>query len=155
VVPYAKGEGPSMMIADYASPDHGFLQSPDKTENARVIFKAGKACEGYFTSEDILKQASHAMDILSKHYPDDEHRSIYDNATTHLKWADDALSTKKMPKFSPKHGDEWDGENWRDGKKPTNWGVETPVIDVDGKPVHGEDGAVLKKKVLYGGWRVR
>jgi hypothetical protein len=28
MVPYAKGEGPSMMIADYASPDHGLLQSP-------------------------------------------------------------------------------------------------------------------------------
>jgi hypothetical protein len=71
-----------MMIADYASPDHGFLQLPDKMESAHIIFKAGK---GYFTSEDILKQASHTMDILSKHYPDNEHWFVYDNATTHLK----------------------------------------------------------------------
>jgi hypothetical protein len=72
LVPYAKGEGPSMMITDYASPNHGFLLSPDKTESAHVIFKASKACEGYFISEDILKQPFRAMDILSEHYPDDE-----------------------------------------------------------------------------------
>ena len=126
-----------MMIADYASPNHGFLQSLDKTESAHIIFKAGKAHEGYFTLEDIL----------SKHYPDDKHWFMYDNATTHLKQADDTLSSKKMPKFSSKHGDKWDGKNWGDGKKPINWGVKTPMIDVDSKLVHGEDGAVLKKKV--------
>ena len=65
-----------MMIADYASPDYGFLQSPDKTENAH---------EGYFMSEDILRQASVVMDLLSKHYPNDDHVFVYDNATTHLK----------------------------------------------------------------------
>jgi hypothetical protein len=105
-----------MMIADYASPDYGFLQSPDKTENARVVFKAGKACKGYFMSEDILCQASVAMDLLSKHYPDDDHVFVYDNTTTHLKQADDALSARKMPKFSPRHGNDWDGTDWGDGK---------------------------------------
>jgi hypothetical protein len=33
-----------------------------------------------------------AMDILEEHYPDEDHVLVFDNATTHLKRADDALS---------------------------------------------------------------
>jgi hypothetical protein len=64
--PYAKGEGPLQMVADLVSADYGWLQSPDGAEEARVLFKAGKNCEGYFTSEDILKQAEKAINILKK-----------------------------------------------------------------------------------------
>ena len=52
-----------------------------------------------------------------------------------------------MPKFSPKHGNEWDGKDWGDGRKPKNWGVETPVVDENGRLVHNKDGSVMKKKV--------
>ncbi|KAG2341755.1 hypothetical protein BDR05DRAFT_976858 [Suillus weaverae] len=93
--------------------------------------------EGYFTCEDILQQASKAMDILEKHYMDKDHVMVFDNAITHLKCTDDAL-------------DKWDGTNWGEGRKPTNWGVEVNVVSEDGKPVHGLDGAVLKKKVPMG-----
>jgi len=81
------------MVADFVSADYGWLQSPDGTESAHVLFKAGKAQEGYFTNEDIRKQTNAAMDILEKHYPNEDHVFIYDNATTHLKRADGALST--------------------------------------------------------------
>jgi hypothetical protein len=64
-VPYAKGEGPSMMIANMVSPDYDFLRSPDSAEQAHVVFKAGKTRGGYFTSDDVIKQASAAMDILN------------------------------------------------------------------------------------------
>ncbi|OAX30645.1 hypothetical protein K503DRAFT_751027, partial [Rhizopogon vinicolor AM-OR11-026] len=136
-VPYAKGEGASLMVADMVSPDYGWLRSPDGTETARVLFKAGKAREGYFMSEDILKQASNAMDILEKHYPDEDHVMVFDNATTHLKRADGALSARHMPKFSPKHGDKWDGTDWGERRQPKNWGVEVPMGDgtfADGSP---------------------
>lgn len=146
-VPHAKGDGLSLMITDYASPDYGFLTSPDKSESACVVFKAGKACQGYFMSADILKQASNVMDLLSKHYPDEDHVFVYDNATTHLKRADDALSARHMPKFSPKHGDKWDGTDWGAPKAPKNWGVRTAVIGEDGLSVHGADGSVTKHKV--------
>ena len=149
-VPYAKGEGALLMVADMVSPDYGWLRSPDGTECARVLFKAGKAREGYFTCEDILKQASNAMDILEKHYADEDHIMVFDNATTHLKRTDDALSARHMPKFSPKHGDKWDGTDWGESRKPKNWGVEVNVVDESGKPVHGPDGAPLKKKVPMG-----
>jgi len=132
-VPYAKGEGASLMVADFVSADYGWLRSPDGKQEARVLFKAGKAREGYFTNEDILQQASHAMDILEQHFPDDKHVLLFDNATTHQKRADDALSATKMPKFTPKEG--------------TNWGVKTNVIGADGKPVYGLDGKLLKTTV--------
>ena len=121
------------MVADFVSADYGWLRSPDGKQEARVLFKAGKAREGYFTNEDILQQASHAMDILEQHFPDDKHVLLFDNATTHQKCADDALSATKMPKFTPKEG--------------TNWGVKTNVIGADGKPVYGLDGKLLKTTV--------
>ena len=132
-VPYAKGEGASLMVADFVSADYGWLRSPDGKEQARVLFKAGKARDGYFTNDDIIKQAEKAMDILEKHFPDEDHVLVFDNATTHLKRADGALSARKMPKGI--------------SKPETNFGVEVPVTAEDGKPVYGPDGKVLKQKV--------
>jgi len=94
-VPYAKGEGASQMVADFVSANYGWLQSPDGQQRSRILFKAGKACQGYFTNEDILNHASTAMDILETHYPDEKHVLIFDNATAHLKRAEDALSVQK------------------------------------------------------------
>ena len=81
--PYAKGEGVSLMVADFVSADYGWLQSPDKKESACIIFCPGKNCEGYFTNDDILAQAEKAMAILSKYYPDEDHFFVYNNTTTH------------------------------------------------------------------------
>ena len=41
-LPYTKGEGASLMVADFVSADYGWLTSPDKKESARVYFKPGK-----------------------------------------------------------------------------------------------------------------
>jgi hypothetical protein len=117
-VPYLKGKGPSLMVADFISPDHGWLQSLDGAQKAQVIFKAGKNHEGYFTNEDILKQASNTMD--QQHHADQDHVLVFNNTTTHLKCADDALSARHMPKFSPRHGSEWDGTDWGMGRKLKN-----------------------------------
>ena len=95
-VPHAKGEGASLMVADFVSADYGWLSSPDGNESARVLFKAGKNREGCFTSEEILAQATTAMDILQRHFPHDNHILVYDNAPTHLKRAADALSARHM-----------------------------------------------------------
>ncbi|KAJ3506528.1 hypothetical protein NLJ89_g6819 [Agrocybe chaxingu] len=131
--PYTKGEGYSMMDAEFASADYGFGRSPDGTETARVIFKPGKNRDGYFDNEDILKQATVFMDILEKWYPNEEHLLIYGNATTHKKRADTAPSARRMPKFTPKEG--------------TNWGVEITDRHPDGTPVIGPDGKAKKIKV--------
>jgi hypothetical protein len=70
------------MVANFVSADYGWLHSPDKTQEARMFFKAGKNHEGYFTNEDILNQTMKVMDILTQFYPDEEHVFIFDNATT-------------------------------------------------------------------------
>jgi hypothetical protein len=98
VKPYAKDEGTSLMVADLVFADYGWLRSPDGKKAAHVLFKAGKNKERYFMNEDILKQVKTAMDILEKHYLDDDHVFIFDNATTHQKGPDGALFVCQMPK---------------------------------------------------------
>ncbi|EED78967.1 predicted protein [Postia placenta Mad-698-R] len=76
------------------------------------------------------------MDILHKNYPDEDHIFVLDNATTHCKHADDALSAQKMPKFpSP--------------SKPEQlaFDVDKTKLGEDGKPIYGPDGKQLKERV--------
>jgi hypothetical protein len=131
--PYAKGEGPSQMVVDFVSADHGWLRSPDGEKSAQVLFKAGKNRDGYFTSDDILAHAAEAMNILDEYYPHEDHAFMYDNAKTHLKRADDALSARNMPKGISKLG--------------SNWGVRTNLLDVNGNLVYDTHGKLVKTKV--------
>ena len=131
---YAKGEGASQMVADFVSANHGWLRSPNGNEEARVLFKAGKNRDGYFTNDEIVEQANRAMDILERHFPDEDHILIFDNASTHLKRADGALSARKMPKGTSE-----------------NWGVEVNVKDANGKLVYAPDGKLLKQKIRMEG----
>lgn len=133
ITPYAKGEGASQMVVDMVSPEYGWLRSPDGTEAARILFKAGVNREGYFTNADIITQVKRSMDILEKHYPHEDHVFIFDNATTHTKRADNALSARHMPKGTSKPG--------------ANWGVETPVRDSHGKPLYHSNRKIMKMKV--------
>jgi hypothetical protein len=127
------------MVADFISADYGWLRSPDKTKEARVIFKAGINREGYFTNEDILKQATTAMDILAEYYPHEDHKFVFDNASTHLMRSGTALSARHMPKNTKAVGE--------------FWGADLPVLDSDGKQVYQRDKSgkltrkPLKRKV--------
>ena len=128
-VPRAKGEGASLMVSDFISADYGWLRSPCGKEAARVLFKAGKNRDGYFTNENILEQTQLAMEITKKYYPDDEHVFIFDNATTHLKRPPTAISARKMTK-----------------NPSTTFGVEITVIE-NGKIRYAPDGKPEKKKI--------
>ena len=88
------------MVADVVSADYGWLRSPDGKHEACVFFKAGKNREGYFTNDEILEHATKIMDILDEHYAGEDHVLVFDNATTHTKWADGALSACSMPKYT-------------------------------------------------------
>ena len=116
--PYAKGEGALQMVVDFVSLDYGWLREkkrwvPTKrlqgthkhcssNGSARVMFKAGKNQDGYFTNDEILAQANQAMDILDNDYPDDEHVFFYDNTKTHTVCQPDALSAWYMTVKPPK-----------------------------------------------------
>jgi hypothetical protein len=131
-VPRAKGEGASLMAADFVSADYGWLRSPNGQEAARILFKAGKNREGYFTNENILEQTKNAMNIVEKYFPDDDHIFIFDNATTHLKRPDAALSARKMTKGPSK-----------------TFGVEVTVL-LDGKIQYESDGKPKKRTMQMG-----
>ena len=107
---------------------------PDGKEAAKIIFKAGKNQEGYFINDETIDQANHTMDLLDKHFPHDAHVLIFDNATTHAKCAEGALSACYMPK--------------NPSKVEKNWGVEVNQHDENDKPMYGLDRKILKTKIL-------
>jgi len=117
------------MVADVVSADYGWLRSPDGKQEARIFFKAGKNREGYFTNDEILEQATKIMDILYEHYIEEDHVLIFDNATTHTKRAEGAVSARYMPRST------------------REWGVEVNLRGGDGKPVYGPNGKIVKHKV--------
>jgi hypothetical protein len=133
-IPQPKGEGASLMVADFVSADYGWLRSPDGTESARVLFRAGKARQGYFTNAEILEHAVKAMSILEKHFPNEDHVLIFDNATTHMKRADNSLSARKLSKLPTKEGNPL-------------FGVETVKLSNEGKPLYRPNGKIEKEKV--------
>ncbi|KIK96876.1 hypothetical protein PAXRUDRAFT_769013 [Paxillus rubicundulus Ve08.2h10] len=131
-LPQQKGEGPSLMVANFISADYGWLCSCDGKESTWVLFRVGKGHDGYFTNDEILEQTKKAMTILEEDCPDEDHVFVFDNATTHLKCADDALSAHCMPKSCHP------------------WGVEINVKDVEGKLVYGAHGKPMKQKIPMG-----
>ena len=132
-VPWPKGEGASLMVADFVSADYGWLRSPNGEESTWVLLKVGKSREGYFTNKDVLRQTQRAMDILQAHNPHEDHVFIFDNAATYIKRPDEALSARNMPKFTPKEG--------------SNWGPEMTMMDENRKLVYRADGKVMKTKI--------
>lgn len=132
--PYTKGDGASLVIADFVSADFGWLRFLDGKQSARRILRPGKGKDGYFSNDDILEQAKEAVRILWEFYPQYEHVFIYDNTSTHLKRGDGALSAPKMPKGTPKAGE--------------NWGVEITKCDpITGNICYKTDGKPEKIKI--------
>jgi hypothetical protein len=132
--PYTKGEGASLMIADYVSADFGWLCLPDGKRSARQVMKPGKNKDGYFSSDDICNQAQEAIGIVRECWPQYEHVFVYDNASTHLKRPEDSLSARKMPKKITALG--------------TNWGIEVSKRDpISGKIIYKPDGSPEKTKI--------
>ena len=71
----------------------------------RILFKVGKNRDGYFSSDDLIKQVLHVIDIFeTKTNGFVTGLFLFDNVPSHQKQAPDALSAQKMPKFP--------NENW-------------------------------------------
>ncbi|KAI0792780.1 hypothetical protein C8Q75DRAFT_804498 [Abortiporus biennis] len=104
----------------------------DRSTSARVFFRAGKNRDGYFTHKDVLKHAQTAMDILEKHYPNEDYILIFDNAPTHLKRSDGSLSAWKMMRNVMK-------------SFSVPFGVEVNVIGSNGYPMYTSDGKLIVK----------
>jgi hypothetical protein len=120
--PQKKGEGVSFMVADFFSADFGWLEGQNG-ETARVTLKPGKNREGYFEGDDVRNQALKAAQLVRERWPEFEHVFIYDNATTHRKRNETALSAIDMPKFP----------SGVRGKKESNFGCMVTQRDESGK----------------------
>ncbi|THU85559.1 hypothetical protein K435DRAFT_685271, partial [Dendrothele bispora CBS 962.96] len=130
---YQKGDGHSLMIADFVSCNFGWLCTPDGRSVREVMFP-GKAKDGYFTAENILQQANAAIDLVNEMWPEYKHIFIYDNATTHLKRPDGSLSARKMPKGPSE-----------------NFGVTVNKRDDNGNLIYNTDGSLVKTKIQMTG----
>jgi hypothetical protein len=122
--PHAKGEGQSVMIADFVSSAFGWLSSPDGTKRARVTLRPGKGRDGYFCSDDVVNQLTTATDILDNHYKGHEHVFVLDNAKTHTKRSESALSARRLPK-----------------NPSASFATVAVIRGSNGKPVLDENGA--------------
>ncbi|KAF9228309.1 hypothetical protein BS17DRAFT_693021 [Gyrodon lividus] len=129
-VPQPKGEGASLMVAHFVSANYGWLQSPNGNESACILLKAGRGHDGDYTNKLIVQPAERAITILEKYYPNDDHILVFDNATTHIKRADNALSAGHMLKNPSQY-----------------WGVTVTVKDIKGAVMHNSDAKPLKKKI--------
>ncbi|KAJ6505133.1 hypothetical protein C8R45DRAFT_923429 [Mycena sanguinolenta] len=121
---------------DFVSVDFGWSPtSLDGKRTARRFLKPGKGREGYLTCEDVVQQASDFMDIFNEVYPEFEHHLVYDNATTHRKRPDGALSARAMSKGPSK-------------SLETNFGVTVNDRDaITGKPIYATAGKLKKIKI--------
>ncbi|KAH9928240.1 hypothetical protein B0H21DRAFT_781210 [Amylocystis lapponica] len=135
-VPEAKGEGTSLMVADFVSADYGWLHTPNGSKDAHMIFKAGVGRDGYFVNDNIVQQAKVMMDVVTTSFPDVDHSAAYDNATSHSKRPEGVLSARKMPHNIPKEG--------------ANWLVNVSVIRANKQQVYGPDRKPMKTKMAMG-----
>ena len=95
-----------------------------------MLFKAGVERDGYFTNEDILPQVRTGMDVLDAN---ERHVFVFDNTTTCVKRADDALSARKMPK--------------NPSNPVGNFSIERNKLGADGTLTYGPDCKPIKEKV--------
>ena len=117
-------------MAHFVSADYGYLQSPNGTETACVLFRAGKRCNGYYTNKCIVQHAKRVMEILQKYYLNDDYILIFDNVTTHVKQADNALSAQHMPK-----------------NPSCSWGVTVLAKDDSSAIIYHSNGKPQKLKI--------
>jgi hypothetical protein len=108
--------------------------------HARLYFEAGKNRDGYFSSTEFLAQVDQAIDIFDlKTSRFATGLFLFDNAPSHQKRADDALSARKMPK---RPTEDWthrkDGSRMRSGWwiDPHGTKHEQPLYFSEDHPTH-------------------
>ncbi|CCO35717.1 hypothetical protein BN14_09836 [Rhizoctonia solani AG-1 IB] len=74
----------------------GTANERENLNNARVIFCAGKQCNGWFGTADVVKQLSRAMTLVKKQFPNKDHVFIFNNATIHTKLPETVPNVSKL-----------------------------------------------------------
>ncbi|PPQ76681.1 hypothetical protein CVT25_015912, partial [Psilocybe cyanescens] len=85
------------MVSAFMTSEWGLLR--DKTDKAHLFFQAGKAQDGYFNNDNLIIEVDKAIDIFEgKTNGFATGLFLFDNAPSHQKRAQNALSARKMPK---------------------------------------------------------
>lgn len=63
-----------------------------------MVFRPGSNRDGYFTCNQVVQQLENAVKIVNEAYPEYTHVFVYDNAPSHTKRPEDAISARNMPK---------------------------------------------------------
>ncbi|KAJ3521969.1 hypothetical protein NMY22_g12088 [Coprinellus aureogranulatus] len=138
-VPMRKGEGSSIMVSDFLTLKWGRLMYKDSETgeiiDPRVIFRAGKNRDGWFSSEDLLEQVDRAIDAFEgKTNGRAQALFMFDNAPSHQKRAADALSARYMPKGPSETWTPKGGVRMRDAVLPN--GDLQPLYFPEDHPTH-------------------
>ncbi|KAH7333732.1 hypothetical protein B0J17DRAFT_631846 [Rhizoctonia solani] len=96
-VPFKKGQGNTIMVTDFVYPEFGWLRGRNG-KSARVIFRPGSGRDGYFKCNKVVEQLRNAIKIVKDTFPEYTHIFIYDNAPSHTKCPNNAISARRMPK---------------------------------------------------------
>jgi len=109
--PVHTGEGASLMVSNFCSPDLGWLKLKEglvlvaflknekltrefRSQEAWVVLKAGKNWDGYFDCADLCAQTEKAIELCEDNFPGTAMAAFgFDNAPGHQKRADDALDS--------------------------------------------------------------
>jgi hypothetical protein len=94
-----KGRGRSIMVSDFLCPCHGRLstQSGSGLSFVTELLHVGKAQEGYWTSEHVIKQVTQkVLPAFTSLHPGCTAVFTFDQSTNHAAFAADALRTSTM-----------------------------------------------------------
>lgn len=99
-----KGQGASIMVSDFLCPCHGPLRLPKEKaeslglpENARCIILPGINRQGFWKSEDMVKQLRNkAIPIFKALHPNSVALFTFDQSTNHNAYHRDALVVNRM-----------------------------------------------------------
>lgn len=116
-----------------------------RLRRARILFRAGKNRDGYFNSEDVLKQTAAAIDIFEESHPGARALFAFDNAKTHQARAPDALSARRLPK-GMKMWTPASGVQMRDGTLPN--GQPQPLYFANNHPDPNKAGKFKGMEVI-------
>jgi hypothetical protein len=119
-----KGPGLSIMISEFQCSCHGTMRYNGMV--SRTLFYAGANREGYWTSDDLVKQLrEQVIPIFNGLHPGCKGLFLFDQSSNHTAFSSDALVASRM-QLAPKRYRLYKGD------KPNHDFKDTTYVDKDG-----------------------
>jgi hypothetical protein len=89
-----KGQGLSIMVSEFQCPCHGTMRYGDKI--SRTLFYAGANRDGYWTSQDMVKQLDEVVPLFESLHPGCLGLFLFDQSSNHNAYPANALVASRM-----------------------------------------------------------